>query len=60
MEMKRNGSQASARGAAEWFTGAVRIDQPFQAGEPGRLGGATVTFEPGSRTACTHIRWGRR
>lgn len=51
MEIKRNGSQPSGKGPAEWFTGAVRIDQPFQAVDPGRVGGALVTFEPGARTA---------
>jgi len=51
MEIKRNGSQPSNQGPAEWFTGAVRIDQPFQAADPARVSGATVTFEPGARTA---------
>lgn len=51
MEIKKNGSQASRKGPAEWFTGAVRIDSPFQAEEPARVGGAIVTFEPGARTA---------
>jgi quercetin dioxygenase-like cupin family protein len=51
MEIKRNGSQPSGKGPAEWFTGVVRIDQPFQAPDPGRVGGAVVTFEPGARTA---------
>jgi quercetin dioxygenase-like cupin family protein len=51
MEISRLGSQPSARGPAEWFTGAVRIDSPFQRSAPARIGGATVTFEPGARTA---------
>src|SRR5256885_17182847 len=51
MEIKRNGSQASTQGPAEWFTGRVRIDSLFQAPEPGRVSGASVTFEPGARTA---------
>ena len=50
MEIKRNGSQPSVSGPAEWFTGAVRIDSRFQALGPGRAGGAIVTFEPGART----------
>jgi quercetin dioxygenase-like cupin family protein len=45
------GSQASAQGPADLFTGAVRIDSMFQAEAPARIGGATVTFEPGARTA---------
>jgi len=51
MEIKRAGSLPSAKGPAEWFTGSVRIDQPFQAADPARVGGAVVTFEPGARTA---------
>ena len=51
MEIKRNGSQPSAKGPAEYFTGAVRLDAPFRASEPARVGGAFVTFEPGARTA---------
>ena len=50
MDIKRSGSQPSARGPADYFTGQVRIDEPFKgAGEAG-VGGATVTFEPGART----------
>lgn len=49
MEIRRSGSQPSARGPADYFTGTVRIDAPF-AGSGG-LGCATVTFEPGARTA---------
>jgi quercetin dioxygenase-like cupin family protein len=51
MEIKRIGSQPSAKGPADWFTGAVRIDPLFSAKEPARAGGASVTFEPGARTA---------
>lgn len=51
MDIKRNGSQSSVQGPAEWFTGTVRIDPLFEAQEPARTGGAYVTFEPGARTA---------
>jgi quercetin dioxygenase-like cupin family protein len=51
MEITRSGSQPSVQGAAEYFTGTVRIDAPFAGEEPARVGGATVTFEPGARTA---------
>ena len=51
MEIKRAGSQPSGRGPAEWFTGAVRIDPLLQTPEPARVHGASVTFEPGARTA---------
>ena len=47
----RNGSQPSLKGAAQNFTGAVRIDTPFRGTAPARVGGAFVTFEPGARTA---------
>ena len=51
MEIKRNGSQASVKGSTDWFTGAVRVDPLFQAPAPARVQGASVTFEPGARTA---------
>jgi quercetin dioxygenase-like cupin family protein len=51
MEIKRIGSQPSGKGPADWFTGAVRIDPLFQAPEPALVQGASVTFEPGARTA---------
>ncbi len=51
MDIKRSGSQASGQGPADWFTGAVRIDPLFKASEPARVVGASVTFEPGARTA---------
>jgi len=51
MEIKSLGSQPSVKGPAEWFTGNVRIDPLFHAPDPARVGGATVTFEPGARTA---------
>jgi quercetin dioxygenase-like cupin family protein len=51
MEIKRVGSQPSARGPSEWFSGTVRIDPLFQAPDPAFVSGASVTFEPGARTA---------
>jgi quercetin dioxygenase-like cupin family protein len=51
MDIKRSGSQPSVKGPAEWFTGTVRIDPLFQAQDPARVSGASVTFEPGARTA---------
>ena len=51
MEIKRSGSQPSSKGPADWFTGTVRIDPLFQAKEPARAAGNSVTFEPGARTA---------
>ena len=52
MEIARNGSQPSIQGPADWFIGAVRIDPLFLKAEgPARATGASVTFEPGARTA---------
>ncbi|MDB5803080.1 MAG: cupin [Betaproteobacteria bacterium] len=51
MDIKRIGTQPSAQGSSDYFTGKVRVDAPFQASGPARVGGATVTFEPGARTA---------
>jgi quercetin dioxygenase-like cupin family protein len=51
MEIKRSGSQSSGKGPADWFTGTVRIDPLFQPIPPARAVGASVTFEPGARTA---------
>ena len=51
MNITRAGSQPSARGSADWFTGTVRIDPLFTAPAPARVAGAAVTFEPGARTA---------
>jgi quercetin dioxygenase-like cupin family protein len=51
MDIKRVGSQPSTKGPEDWFTGTVRIDPLFQANDPARAAGNTVTFEPGARTA---------
>ena len=51
MEIRRAGSQASAKGPQDWFTGTVRIDPLSTAPEPARVSMASVTFEPGARTA---------
>src|SRR5207237_3392775 len=51
MEITRVGTQASAKGPSDWFTGSVRIDPLFQAPDPAFVQGASVTFEPGARTA---------
>ncbi len=51
MEIRRSGSQPSAKGPADWFTGTVRIDPLFPANAPARAAGNAVTFEPGARTA---------
>jgi len=51
MDIRKCGSQPSSKGPAEYFTGTVRIDPLFQANPPARAFGASVTFEPGARTA---------
>jgi quercetin dioxygenase-like cupin family protein len=51
MEIKRNGTQPSAKGPSETFTGSVRIDPLFKTSDPARAMGVSVTFEPGARTA---------
>src|ERR1700726_2209078 len=51
MEITRGCSRPSGKGPADWFTGTVRIDQLFQVNAHARAAGASVTFEPGARTA---------
>ncbi|MGE6785411.1 (R)-mandelonitrile lyase [Ensifer adhaerens] len=51
MEIKRSGSQPSAKGPEDWFSGTVRIDPLFPVRVPARAAGNAVTFEPGARTA---------
>lgn len=51
MDIKRAGSEPSAKGPEEYFTGTVRVDYLFYAREPARTSGASVTFEAGARTA---------
>jgi quercetin dioxygenase-like cupin family protein len=50
MEIKQCGSQPSGKGPSERFTGTVRINPLFDAPDPQRVLGASVTFEPGVRT----------
>ena len=52
MDIKPSGSQASAKGPAEYFTGTVRVDPLFSAPHPARARGASVTFEP-----CARSNW---
>jgi quercetin dioxygenase-like cupin family protein len=51
MEITRAGSQPSTKGPSDWFSGTVRIDPLFQPKDPARAAAASVTFEPGARTA---------
>src|SRR5213594_4025024 len=51
MEIKIAGSQPSAKGPVDWFTGTVRIDPLFSTPAPARVAAVSVTFEPGARSA---------
>ncbi|MHB1562327.1 MAG: cupin domain-containing protein, partial [Isosphaeraceae bacterium] len=51
MDITRVGTRPSTRGSADYFTGMVRIDPLLQTQPPARAAGASVTFEPGARTA---------
>ena len=51
MELQRHGTQPSATGPEEYFTGTVRVDPLFEAPDPARVRAASVTFEPGARSA---------
>jgi len=51
VKITASGSQPSAKGPTDWFTGTVRIDPLFAANAPARAAGNAVTFEPGARTA---------
>ena len=51
MNIIKNGTQPSAKGNADWFTGSVRIDPLFAKQPATKAAGALVTFEPGARTA---------
>lgn len=42
--------QAPKSGPADYFTGGVSVTSPFKGNGDARLGGATVTFQPGART----------
>jgi quercetin dioxygenase-like cupin family protein len=51
MKIWQSGSRPSRKGPAEWFTGSVRVDPLLDAEAPARASCASVTFEPGARTA---------
>ena len=51
MDIKRCGTQPSAQGPEDYFTGKVRVDPLFLPNETVQNFGARVTFEPGARTA---------
>jgi quercetin dioxygenase-like cupin family protein len=51
MEIQRIGTRPSNKGPEDWFSGSVRIDPLFEANDSRRAAAASVTFEPGARTA---------
>lgn len=60
MDIRRNGSQPTAKAPAEYFTGSVLVDRLFEAQPPARVNGVNVTFEPGARTAWHSHPLGQR
>jgi quercetin dioxygenase-like cupin family protein len=51
MDIARSGALPSHKGSADYFSGSVRVEPLLQASSPARVAGASVTFEPGARTA---------
>jgi quercetin dioxygenase-like cupin family protein len=51
MDIKKAGTRATSEGSAEYFTGKVHVEMLIQAEAPARVVAASVTFEPGARTA---------
>ncbi|HEY0275365.1 MAG TPA: cupin domain-containing protein [Paenirhodobacter sp.] len=51
MDITKVGTNSSRKGPEAWFTGSVRVDPLFEAPAPARVSGASVSFEPGARTA---------
>lgn len=46
MNILRAGSQPSAKGPADWFTGTVRIDSPFKGSDSARVLSGYALFTP--------------
>jgi quercetin dioxygenase-like cupin family protein len=53
MQITRAGSQPSAKGASEYFTGTVRIDPLFPVREPSRVSAGSVTHPLGQNLIIT-------
>jgi quercetin dioxygenase-like cupin family protein len=51
MQLSREGTRSASKGAAETFTGEVRIEPLFQSPGPASFAGASVSFAPGARSA---------
>lgn len=51
MKINRLEQRSSHPGPGDWFTGQVRMEPLIQTESPARVAGASVTFEPGARTA---------
>lgn len=51
IDVTKKASTPTTDGPASYFSGTVKINQPFKTTEPARVSGATVSFSPGARTA---------
>jgi quercetin dioxygenase-like cupin family protein len=51
MTISRSGERTTSRGPEATFTGNVRVEPLFPINPPSRMSAASVTFEPGARSA---------
>lgn len=51
MHISRNASRGISQVPDNYFTGPVRVEPLFDANQSARASGASVSFEPGARTA---------
>jgi quercetin dioxygenase-like cupin family protein len=51
MDVRHRDERKAYDGPPDCFTGKVRVEPLFEQRAPGRASGASVTFEPGARTA---------
>jgi len=51
VRVQKHAARSIETAPAEHFTGTARVERMFQNGDPARASGASVTFEPGARTA---------
>jgi hypothetical protein len=59
MQIMRSGSRPSAKGPTEYFTGAVRVDPMFQAGDPHACPADMSRSSRARAARGTRIRWAR-
>ena len=51
MEIVRSDTLPKMPGPTDWFTGSVEVEMLFNSFDKDRVQGASVTFQPGARTA---------